>query len=90
MNKCIKQLGETLKIVYGWGIMLTLFAGGLTSIGYIVALFINQKDAAVVCNFIYKGILPYIIYSASILVLIGLLSMYLCGMSALSVKESKK
>jgi hypothetical protein len=86
----MKKIGETLKSIYGWGILLVLFVGGMTSLGYFVAFCVDEKDAAIVCNFIYKGIFPYIIYSSSIVVLIGLLSMYLCGEFALSVKDSKK
>lgn len=90
MNVFMKKLGGLLRVFYGWGIMLMLFAGGLTSIGYLVAFCVNPKDSAVICNFIYKGVIPYIIYTSSIVVLIGLASMYLCGEFALSVKDSKK
>ena len=86
----MKKIGEPLKTIYGWGILLVLFAGGITSLGYFVAFCVDEKEAAMVCKFIYKGIFPYIIYSSSIVVLIGLLSMYLCGEFALSVKDPKK
>ena len=86
----MKKIGKTLKFIYGWGILVVLFVGGMTSWGFFFAFCVDEKDAAIVCNFIYKEIFPYIIYSSSIVVLIGLLSMYLCGELALSVKGSKK
>ena len=90
MNSSTKKIGEALRVFYGWGIMVMLFAGGLTSIGYLVAFCVEQKEASIICEFIYKGIFPRIIYLASIIVLIGLVSMYLCRESALSVSDSKK
>lgn len=89
MNSSLKKIGEALRVFYGWGIMLILFAGGLTSIGYLIAFCVNQKEASIICEFIYKCIIPHIIYLSSIIVLIGLVSMYLCRESALSVSDSK-
>ena len=91
MKNFIKKLSEIFKIIFGYGIMITLFMGGLTFFGYVAALIIGGDTAEIICKFIYKDLFPIIIYAASILVLFGLLTMYLSGQTALtaSVKNKK-
>lgn len=78
-----------LKIVFGYGIMLTLFAGGLTFFGYLAAVIIGGDVAAMICAVIYNKIIPVIIYTAVIMVLLGLLIMYLNGEIALTPGKKK-
>ena len=89
MKKFAKKIAEILRTVFGYGIMICLFAGGLTFFGYLAALFIGGEAATTICVFIYKKIIPIIIYASTILVLLGLLVMYLDGEKAL-IANSKK
>ena len=92
MKKFCKKLSDILKMIFGYGIMITLFAGGLTFFGYVAALIIGGDAATAICTVIYKNIIPVIIYTSVILVLLGLVAMYLAGEKALTPekKHAKK
>ena len=89
MKEKMKQLSERCKIVFGYGIMIALIAGGLTFFGYMAALIIGGDVAAVICAFIYKRITPVIIYLAVSMVLLGLVAMYLAGEKSLTPEKKK-
>ena len=92
MKNFCKKLSAVLKTIFGWGVMISLFAGGLTFFGYMAALIIGGDVAATICTVLYKNVIPFIIYLSVIMVLLGLLAMYLNGEKALTPekKESKK
>lgn len=92
MKKFCKKLSDILKIIFGYGIMITLFAGGLTFFGYVAALIIGGDVATTICTVIYKNIIPVIIYTSVVMVLLGLVAMYLAGEKALTPekKHAKK
>ena len=94
MKETMKKLSDMLKLVFGYGIMITLFAGGMTFFGYLAALLLGGDAAVVICEVIYKKIIPVIVYATSCLVILGLVSMYLAGEKALTPstkhKEHKK
>jgi len=87
MKDTLKNVSDKLKVVFGYGIIICLFAGGLTFFGYLAALFIGGDTATLICEVIYKKIIPVIIYASNILVLLGLLIMYLSGESALTANK---
>ena len=60
--------------------------------GYVAALIIGDETAAMICTFIYKQIIPILIYITTSCILLGLLAMYLAGEKALtpSTKIKKK
>ena len=89
MKEFCKKISNVLKTIFGWGIMLCLFAGGLTFFGYVAALIIGGDIAAAICAFIYKTIIPYIIYASTVIVLLGLAAMYLGGETALTANKKK-
>ncbi len=89
MKKIAKKISDILRKVFGYGIMICLFAGGITFFGYIGALCIGGETAAVICHFIYKSFFPVIIKASNILVILGLLLMYLNGEMALTIKKKK-
>lgn len=89
MKKICNKFSEILRIVFGYGIMLCLFAGGMTFFGYLVAILIGGETATAICVFIYKTIIPIIIKSSTTLVLLGLVTMYLSGESALTADRKK-
>lgn len=84
MKEKLKKLADKLKLVFGYGIMITLFVGGLTFFGYLAALIIGGDTAVLICDVIYKKIIPVMIYITTVMVLFGLLTMYLAGEKALT------
>jgi len=90
MKKTMKKISDVLKMIFGYGIMVSLFLGGATFFGYVAALIIGGDKAASICQFIYKDFLPIIVYYTSILVLLGLVAMYLGGELALTSEKKKK
>ena len=91
--KIIKKLEKTVnvcKIIFGYGIMLALFIGGLTLLGYIVALCVGGSVATEICAFIKEYIIKGITYLSTIMVIFGLVIMYMSGQTALSAKKSPK
>lgn len=91
MKEMLKKTVEVLKMIFGYGIMITLFAGGATFFGYLAALFIGGTTATEICVFIYEEIMPVIVYASTTMIVLGLLIMYLSGETALTAsKKSKK
>ena len=91
MKEICKKISAVLRTVFGYGVMVVLFAGGLTFFGYVAALIIGGATGTLISTFIYKTIIPVIIYASTVLVLLGLLVMYLGGEVALTAgKESAK
>ena len=90
MKKLIKKLANILEYIYGYGIMISLFVGGFTFFGYLVAFVVSGETGALICNFIHKTVYPYLVYGTSIIVLLGIVKMYLCGETALKASSEKK
>ena len=89
MKETLKKISDVCKVIFGYGIMITLFAGGATFFGYLVALIIGGDTAVMICATIYEKIVPVIIYASTVLVLFGLLTMYLAGEKALTSDKKK-
>ncbi len=87
MKNICKKISGIMKTIFGYGIMITLFVGGLTFFGYLAALIIGGETAGVICSFIYKNIIPAVIYSSVGMVLLGLVAMYLAGEIALTPEK---
>ncbi len=90
MKETCKKISAILKTIFGYGIMICLFAGGITFFGYLAALFIGGETATAICVFIYKKFIPVIVYATSILVLLGLVAMYFGGEMALTTQKKRK
>ena len=84
MKEALKKISGVFKVIFGYGIMIVLFAGGLTFFGYVIALIIGGETATAICTWIYKSFVPVMIYATTILILFGLLTMYLAGEKALT------
>lgn len=84
MKETLKKMSNVFRQIFGWGIMIVLFAGGMTFFGYVGALLIGGKTAAAICTWIYKSFIPIMIYASNILILFGLLTMYMAGETALT------
>lgn len=89
MKDICKKISTVLSMVFGYGIMIVLFAGGLIFFGYVVALIIGGSIGALISSFIYKNIIPFIIYASNILVLLGLVVMYLNNELTLTFGKEK-
>ncbi len=89
MKETLKKISDVCKLIFGYGIMITLFVGGLTFFGYVIALFIGGETATMICAFVYEQIIPKMIYASTCLVLFGLLTMYLAGEKALTSDKKK-
>ena len=92
MKEFCKKLSAVLKTIFGYGIMIALFVGGMTFFGYVAALIIGGETATLICTFMYRKIVPVIIYLSVSMVLLGLVAMYLNGEVALipEKKHAKK
>lgn len=89
MKNLLKKTADFLQLVFGYGILICLFAGGFTFFGYILALIVGGNAAGLICEFIYKTLFPVIIKASTVIVLLGLLVMYLKGEKALTVEKRK-
>lgn len=89
MKNVCKKIVSVLRVIFGYGIMVCLFAGGLTFFGYVAALIIGGDTAATICEVVYKEIIPIIIKTSTVLVLLGLVTMYLNGEKALTSSKKK-
>ncbi len=89
MKEIIKKIAAVLRIIFGYGIIICLFGGGLTFFGYLAALIIGGDTATEICVFLYKTFFPIIIKTSTILVLLGMLTMYLSGEKALTSNKKK-
>ena len=90
MKNTMKKIADIIGYVYGTGIALCLFIGGLSFFGYLAALIIGGDTATEICVFIYKKIYPPLVYASSSFVLLGLVKTYFSGEKALSLSKRKK
>ncbi len=90
MKETLKKVSNAFKLIFGYGIMVVLFAGGLTFFGYLAALIIGGEAATNICTWIYKSFVPVMIKASTILILFGLLTMYIAGEKALTPGNKSK
>lgn len=86
----MKKVADVLKKIYGYGIVVALFAGGATVFGYIAAMIIGGEAATTICTFLYKKVFLWLIISADIIVLLGLVAMYLSKEKSMTLQTGKK
>ena len=84
-----KKISNFLRPVFGWGIYIALFAGGLTFFGFVVALIIGGDTGNAISLFISKQVFPWIIRLSTTMVVLGLIIMYLNGEVALTSGKKK-
>lgn len=83
----MKKISNVLLTIFSIGVLTTLFAGGLSFLGYLVALFIGGETATAICAFIYKEYFPWVIRICAVCVGAGLIGMYLKKLKALSINK---
>ena len=86
MSNFRNKLGKVLTMIYGYGILLSLFAGGMTFFGYLTAIIIGGDLAEQISVFIFRTVFPVIMTSSTVLVVVGLIKMYITGETALTIK----
>ena len=77
-----RRAASLMEKIFGWGILLTLLAGGLAFLGYLAALAAGGGENGAgmrIALFIQKEYFPAVIVCAAISAAIGLLSLYLNG-----------
>ena len=85
-----KNIANIIGYIYGIGIVITLFAGALSFLGYLVAIIIGGQTATDICVFIYKKIYPVLFTFSSCVVLLGLLKMYIAGEKTMMLTKKTK
>ena len=85
-----EKITKILNTIFGWGIFLTLIAGGLAFFGFLIALIIGGESATALSVFIHKKYFPIVIRIASATILLGLIAMYFGKIEALSLTADKK
>ena len=86
----MKKLSNILLNVFSVGVLLALFAGALSLVGFLVAFIIGGDTAPVICEFIYKTYFSWVIRICTIAVGCGLVGMYITKQRALSIKQEKE
>lgn len=84
----MKKVSNILLKLFSVGVLLTLFAGALALVGYIVAMIIGGETATQISLFIYESYFPWVIRICSVSVGLGLIGMYLQKKKALVVNTS--
>lgn len=82
----MKKVANVLNTLFGVGVLLALFAGGIAVLGYIVAMFIGGETATELCRIIYKEYFAWIIKFTSVFIGCGLIGMYLDKKKALTIQ----
>jgi hypothetical protein len=85
----VNKFVRILKKIFGFLMLAVLFAGGISLIGYVAAIFIGGEPAVAICTFIFKKYFPVIIRITAATVLLGLAVMYLDGQVALTIEKNK-
>ena len=85
-----EKIVKILSTIFGYGIMITLFAGGLSFFGYMAALCIGGETATKICTFIYKQYFPVVFIVTALLILLGLIRIYISGEHTFTANMKKK
>lgn len=89
MKELCKKISGVCRVIFGYGIMICLFTGGTTFFGYLAALIIGGDVAVAICDFLYNTVIAAVIRVSTVLVLLGLVTMYLNGEVALTADKKK-
>ncbi len=90
MKEKMRKLSTVIKKLVGYGIVATLFLGGLTFFAYVIAIIIGGDGGATICNIVYNKIIPILIYVTNICVVLGLIAMYMAGEKALTPESGSE
>ena len=86
-----EKIYNVLNKIYGVTILISLFAGFLPLIPFIIAIIVGGDAGESISTFIYKQYYPWVAVLASVAVLIGIAAMYIGKKITFSFpKKSKK
>ncbi len=85
----MKKIVSVCKHIFGYGILITLFAGASLFLGFLLALILGGSPATAICTFLYKKCVPILVIVTTCLVLFGILTMYLSGEKSLTPEKKK-
>ena len=85
----MKKAIEIINKIFGITVLLEFFAGGLSLVGYIVAICIGGEIGAEMSLFIFNNCLRWVIVATSVTIGLGLISMYLSRQKALFFEKNK-
>lgn len=83
----MKKIANILLTIFSIGVLLTVVAGGVAIIGYIIAMCIGGDIAVGICQFIKEKYFPLLITGTSIFVACGLAGMYFDKKKALVIEK---
>ena len=83
-------LGAKINVVFGWGIYICLFAGGIAFFGFLAALLIGGDTGGAIAVFLQKQYFPIVIRVTSFIIILGLVGMYINKQQALSIVTDKQ
>lgn len=82
----MKKVANVLLTIFSWGVLFAVVAGGISIIGYGIAIIIGGEIATELCHWIRKEYFPLLIQATSIFVGLGLVGMYLEKKKALVIE----
>ena len=85
----MKKIADVLLTIFSIGIILSLFAGGISLIIYVVAMFIGGETATAICSATFTKYLPWVIKFTSIFTLVGFVGMYFAKVKALTAGKTE-
>ena len=86
----MKKIVDIINRFFGITVLIEFLAGGLSIVGYIVAIFIGGELGTQISLFIFEKYLRWVIIATSITIGTGLISMYLNKQKALFFEKNKK
>lgn len=84
------KIAAVLKKIYGILMSVSFFVGFLPLIPFIYAIIVGGELGEKIAVFLYNDFYPWVIVAGSVAILVGLISMYLEGKTALSTAKEKK
>ncbi|MDO4564007.1 MAG: hypothetical protein Q4C04_00140 [Clostridia bacterium] len=85
----MKKIANVFNTVFSIGVIIALFAGGITVLGYIAAMVIGGDTATEICQVILQEYFPWVIKFTSIFIGCGLVGMYLSKKKALTMESNE-
>ena len=85
----MKAAGKALNKAFGYMVFIALILGGLAFFGFVAAFIMGPESGGALGVAIKGKYFPWVIRFGSITILTGLISMYLNGEEALSLKADK-
>ncbi len=84
-----EKISKVLSIIWAIASIILVFLGGITVFGFLAAFIIGGGLGENIAVIIYKQIFPIIIFSTSVLIVLGWIIMEIRGEKALTAGEKK-